>query len=422
MSNICFNEANAYKNGNSIDTIKLTDLDFDVLFLIFDHLDVPELIHMAAAHPNLKIIAESIFFEKYHDYEIRIIEANEHHTDEKFRINQHEKYIEFPDSDWIEVVLKYAGKWIQKLKIESDQLYDRSKFVNEIVNKYMSESLISLNLNYIDTDTFEYFTMPFNAVEKLHFSIDEEVPSANMLPLNQLFPKLRQMYVSVWLDLDYSFFDCEFYHLEHVEVSVNYYNSKNQIKQIENLLQKNPQIRIISTWHFPADYVKIINKLLPNLENLTLHEFGSLDENVCFENVKNFQLFEPLPNSLEKLSFPHLESIDMEFNGNEEWIKFFENHRRLNKLIINKVTENQLLEITSLLPNLVELEVYDTEFFYMSAEGVIQIIQNHEKLLKFDFPAEWFERFASVRKLNERISNEWHVKHLGDRCYLSKKE
>lgn len=410
------NPPNSRLNTN----VKLDNLIDDVVLLIFVQLDFDDLIYMSATNSKFNKIAEMVFHQKYSDYEIRIISSVQIEQCPKFHVSEDwEKFIEIPESQWIEDVFKYAGKWIHKIAIESDNMYNRSKLTDTIVT-YTAESLVELQLNYIECDTFESFTVPFTALEELHFSIDEGAPSANMLPLNQIFPNLRRMSVSLSIDLDNNLFDCKFSQLEHVEVSINYYNAKKQKDDIECLLRKNPQIQSLTTWGYPSDYVITINKLLPKLANLTLYEFGGLKETVHFENVKNLQMFEKAPNTLDKITFSQLESILMDFNDNDEWMIFFKNHRNLNKLDIYRVTEEQLLEITADLPDLMELKVQTDSYMHVDVDTIIQIIQNHKRLMKFSFPAEPFEDFGMIKKIRELIGNEWRVERLCNMCYLGR--
>lgn len=171
----CFNEVIAQDDGN----IKLTDLNFDVLRIIFDQLDFPKLINASATNSKLNTIAEAAFRHKYRDYEIRIVSASE-------------EFVDVPYSGWIENVFKYAGKWVGKIMIQDQKSRQISKIVNEIVNKYTFETLIELDLRFIKNDTFEQFKVPFNAVEVLTFLVGEKRFNADMQPLNQIFPKLRR--------------------------------------------------------------------------------------------------------------------------------------------------------------------------------------------------------------------------------------
>lgn len=404
--------------------VKLENLVNDILLHIFNHLDFDDLIYMSATNSKFNRIAEAVFLQRYADYELRIISSAKFGQRPKFYVSEGlEKFIEIPEAEWIEDVFKYVGKWIHKLKIESDNMFNVTKLIDELIT-YTSESLVELDLNYIDWDTFESFTMPLNALEELRFSVDETVPSASMLPLNQLFPLLRRLFVSIYVDLDYNLLDVHFERLEHLEAVINYYDAKEQqIQNFECLLRKNPQIRSISLQNYPRDYVTRLNRLLPNLENLTLYEFGDLKEAVHFENVKHFRILETAPSTLEKLTFSRLESIDMEFNDDDfaEWLTFFKNLRNLSKLSIHGAMEiTQLLEITSELLNLVELEIDTDGYMYVSAEAVIQIVHTLEHLVQFSFPAESFEEFASIKMIRNLIGNEWRIEQLDDRCYLER--
>lgn len=410
--------------------IKLDNLIDDVLLLIFDVLDFDDLIYMGATNTKFNTIAEMVFHQRYPNYEIRIIGAGEYRGSKKFHVaKKYEKFIEIAESEWIEDVFKYAGKWIQKLSIQSHKMQN-PKRIYEIVNKYTSESLPHLDLRWIKNDTFNSFAMPFNALEELHFLVDEEKPSANMQPLNQIFPKLRRMSVSLNTDLDYNCLDSDFQHLEHLETYIKSSDSSKQKMQFESLLHKNPQIRSINLWNFPNNYVITINKLLPKLENLTLHSFGGLDETVHFENVKNLQISVSHPIDIEKLIFSHLELLDMDFSSIfNELITFFGNHQNLSKLhlhIFGRSTDGQaLVDLVSNVPNLVELKMVWGQ--PIGPQFIAQIIQSHEKLRTIQFSVNEMDvRFDKAtrdefKKFRQQYGDEWHIRNLINRFIVEKK-
>lgn len=61
-----------FSQQNSNVKIKLTDLNEDCLYLIFDHLEVDELMKMGETNSHFHTSISSVFRRKYSDYEIRI--------------------------------------------------------------------------------------------------------------------------------------------------------------------------------------------------------------------------------------------------------------------------------------------------------------------------------------------------------------
>lgn len=422
LLNSCFNEVVARDNGN----IQFTDLNLDVLHLIFDQLALPELIYMAETSSKFINIAGSVYRQKYKDYEIRVVTGKGHNNFEQIRRSySHEKYFEITDSEWIEDIFKHTGKWFKKLSIKSNAFGYRSKKLNEIINKYTCESLIALDLGCIETDTFEHFTMPFKEVETLHFTVNKASPSANMLPLNQLFPKLRRLNLYLNAALEHNLLDCEFPHLESVRAEFGYSRSEIQTEQLESLFRRNPHIRIIDLKCFSSDYVRKINELLPNLEDLTLHELSDLNERVHLENVKNLRLFVAYPRAIRSLSCPRLEFLDIDYYGSfGELITFFRNHQDLGKLKLANFERSPdgqaLVNLIANLPNLNELVIAGGKPY--SIEFIDQIIQSHKKLTKIQFPVELMAKYHDgFKQIIGKYKNEWNLKDL-DQTYIFEKK
>lgn len=428
--NICFNGLDAQARPST--NLKLNELNDDVLFLIFDELDFEDLIYMSATNSKFNRIAETVFHQRYADYDIQIIGVREFYGSvRKFKEGlPYQKYIEIPESDFVEEVMKYAGKWIHKLTIQSHKMQNVKK-VYEIVNKYTADCLPHLDLRWVKKESFDVdsFAKPFTALKELHFLVDEEQPSASMQPLSVIFPRLQRMSVSLGNDIEHNFLDDDFPNLEHLEASI-VQDSEKQRLQFESLMRRNPQIRSLNTWNYPGDYVVTISKLLPALEILTLHEFDSLEEAVHFENVKNLQIVKTYPTDIEKLTFSKLELLDIDFASSyNELITFFGNHQYLPKLHLHvngrSTNGKELVDTVSHVPNLVELKMIWAQ--HINPQFIAQIIESHDKLRSVEFSVnEWDMQFdeetrTEYKNFKRQHANDWHFKNLRNRIILEKK-
>lgn len=405
ISNDCnfasLNHQLQYENGNvnkkGKNGINFMDLNTDVYYEMLDSMNMDDLMNMMEAIPQLSPFGVSIYQKRYKDVIVTIrgalITKNPGMDFLKFG-NSPE--LCFKTQEVILKVLKHFGCVIQRLYVES-RLISHSIVetinINQYINKYTSASLVHLDLNEIDYEIIDQFTVPFRNVESLNFTvlIDMRTISTRNITLNDLFPKLKKLKMELWADIDYSFIVCELPQLQHLTLHI--YNWKRQ-HQFDSLIRKNPQIGSIDVRYSPLDYIKFISEQLPNVENLTLFEVNiSGNDTVQIENVKYFSYTFPdaLDDtySFEKFSFPHLNSLKLQndYNNFAQFVsrcdEFFRKHSNIIKLhyVIYLPCDNLLaLELT--LPNLVEIVFECT--YYTDADKVIEFLGKHEKLRKFE--------------------------------------
>lgn len=131
---------------------------------------------------------------------------------------------------------------------------------------------------------------PTKNVEELSFAIYGDKCNDGPLPLNKLFSKLHQLELSLYSNINYSYIVCEFSHLDHLTLSISNPDAWSRADQIEMFLAKNSHIRNVEIHFTPQLSISLaeISKLLPNIENLTLHNTLELfNETAHFDHVKN---------------------------------------------------------------------------------------------------------------------------------------
>lgn len=316
--------------------VKFIDLPEDVLFIIMEFLDVNDLLNLTELIRPLTPLAVQIFRRrKYRD--VLILRGNPKHKSygPKFSDND-TKCLILTDFEMIVSTLTRFGSGIKRLEVKNDNMVvSKSAIINRAVNDNARDALTYFKMNSIKGDTFEQFTAPFKRIEEVHFEVNTNRVQTGPLPLNGHYPNLRRLSLKLYTKADYDFLDCTFIHLEHLFVSVAD-KAWEQRNQIEKLLVKNSHIRSIALRFFPADYVKSVAKLLPNLEKLFEIDVGN--ETVHFENVKDFTIHSSLPRSIENLTFSHLESLLISYSSSvfNSWLQFFRNHPNIRKLEISE--------------------------------------------------------------------------------------
>lgn len=397
---------------NKENSLKLTDLNIDVLLLIFHQLDLNDLLNLSEVDSGIHSITIEVFRRRFQKYEIDIWGTGPRiDWRPAYYVSDHFKSIQIDDFETNLRTIKFFGCVIQKIIIINTKIeWNRLVVIREFIEKYASKSLISLELHKIDI--LEQITVSFEKLEELDFIVFTEKLSTKVLPLNQTFPNLRRLSVTLLSKIDSSFIDCEFPQLKQLKLFTTN-SSWTQQNQIEGLIRKNPQICDIEIKYFTRNYLKIINQLLPNLEKLTLHDSFSEIENIRFEHVKIFIFYPQFSSSIDKLLLPKIESIKLYYAPSDFniWIKFFKNHRNLSRLHLIEFSnemEVQFKELTTELPNLVEMTL--ESFKYVDLETITEFIESHGKLMKCTFSTKMF-KVADLDTLRKRFEDKWNIEH-----------
>lgn len=427
LSYLSGHTVNAQINSNNVDRgiernhlsennkrkLELFDLNMDVHFLIIEQMNIKDLANFAEATSANYVV--DFFRKRYNRLKLTYAFAK------GFPLPEYEENgssIEIRSLEMILSVLKNFGCTIKHLEIHISTKHKEYATIERFINKYGSESLITLNLQAIYT--FEHFTVPFKCLEELHFRVYSEITNG-ILPLNQLFPKLRRLYLELDFNSDLSFLDYKFSHMEHIDLIIRD-ESWQKRKQIERFLRKNNQVRSLViffvTQSYPIFDLKIINEMLPNIENLTCQTFNIGNEPVHFENVKHFGSFSTSLQSIDKLSFGHLESLRMRYMFSEDFeplMRFFNNHSNLTRLDMEFSCNSQKERPTRMfdeLSHLSEIKLNCVGDFEI--ELISQIIEKHGELIKFEFltnrpPADGFDI------LRNQFNDEWNIFDIENR-------
>lgn len=387
------------------------ELNEDVLNVICDSLGFEELVYLAQVNTALNFIANGVFRRKYRNFEIEIshITAESHEQANFSIIETQQKLIQISEFQLALNVLTYFGNMIQKLAIVNTNIdQNRSIVINKIANNYVSHSLTDLYLGCINEDTLQQFTVPFENVEILTCLIYRKPIEDNIMPFNQLFPSLRRLTLTLASDSPYEFINCEITQLKHLEINV----SPRGERQIEQMLKKNPQIQSIGSNILSAQIAKCINKNLPNLARLCVIDFNIKNETIHFDNAKHLILYRSSPQSMSKVSFGRLESLEMIYNDDLFiiWMDFFKRHQCLRKLTLKtkeSIDGSHLVRLADELANLDELtlELYDC----VRNEVVAGIVDKLKKLMKFDILMEQDDKF-DVNSLQRRFEQQWNIR------------
>lgn len=395
---------NINQSQRAKDEIKLIDLNADVLFLIFAHLNIEDMLNLSLANKILGFSAGEVFRWKYHDNEI-IIKYAANMLD---KFHTRNKTIEMYDYKFTLDVLTNFGIFMEKLRIENDDIPEsRSNVIHKFVNQYTSETLNSLHLGIIKDKTLEQFERPFVKLQEFDCSIAKETVG-HIRPFSQLFPRLKRLSLALNPGFDSSFVDCALSHLIHVNIDIGLTTSLKYMPQIVAMMQKNPQIRSIEMLSLPDDSIKTISEYLPNIENLTIYSFDIGNETIHFENVQSLSLGAFYPLAMDKLSFSRLQQLTLCYYSAEKfnlYLDFFKKHhdlRILNWKVGPIMDDAQFEQLMAELPQLVELDMDCNLSIRVSPVAVSRFVESHKRLVKFQF-AQMYERndFMAIQELTK---------------------
>lgn len=423
------NRESKQQNNNKI-TTKSSAFNEDFQYAIFDNADLIELLQLAKDPRVSEFVKKHIFPVKYHNYMINIFTNNdEDHPEGK--VDELEKSIYIYGYNFYLDIIKHFGASIQKLSIHrSDELSDnRSAVLYQYINEYCSESLYLLYLGFIKENGFAWFKKPFPKL--MDFSIYIETNRIGSLQfLNETFPKLQKLRLSFFDSTNEHecngtrFIESDVPHmdnLQHIGIfTIVKYPADYLIvqKQLENIFRKNQQIRSLAHKTPLGDFIQIIDKYLPNLQHFTITSLESGIQPVHFDHVKNFSVRIDVPSCYERLSFAHLDAIDMFYSlalrtgsARNSWTTFFRNHQNLRILSCTLYDDDGFVELLNELQNLNEIRIRFYPRFDIDMIG--RLIENHRNLLKLQYQVNTFYHpNDSLDIYRERFDSQWNITHF----------
>lgn len=385
-------------DGHNFNQKKLADLNADVLMLIFDGLEVLDMMNLIDVYParQLLAIANDSFWRRYKNYQVL--------NDQRFGPKGIEIYSGcISTSKLTETFLRLFGGGIKNLKIQYP-----STIAIQYINKYARNSLTKLSISFLKENQFDYFNKPYNNIEELYFhnEFNAEIKAGN-LTFCQLFPKLQKLSMLLNSDIETSVIDCEFPYLKHFDVYERNMKSK---ESIFTMITKNPQIQSIGMETLSQEFYNIINKYVQNLENLTVSNINT-DGGACFEHVKHLKVH-PYCDKIDKLSLPQLKSLEIGFidKNPAPWAEFIKKHQYVSHLKVIGAKgygiHYSLTELMNQLPNLVEITLFKSE--NAIRDETISNIIDSSKIEKIILITSYVSE-KHLNRLRKKYENTWNI-------------
>ncbi|XP_055319558.1 uncharacterized protein LOC129577119 isoform X2 [Sitodiplosis mosellana] len=293
-------------------------------------------------------------------------------------------------------VLKSFCHKIQTLRIDykqigPDQRYSVGMEVNELCSKYLIEfAMINVEANELSA-----MQKPFQRIEKVSLIGWFEKLENEHLTLDELFPSLRVLELSIDGVYDANSINRTMPYLEHVEISKHPSHSIDFITlfNLSNFLKMNSQIRVLMLQHPIVPMLNVVRDYLPNVKKLKLElsygeNYSAWEENeqIQLKNVEILNVIAISNQALNFMSFNQLKEFELHsFSDMSEWVNYITvNLRKLQKLYLSRGTLNahHMESLIGQLPHLRELNAtfdldVETETIFKLVNGSKQLKSIH---------------------------------------------
>lgn len=394
----------------------LDETSLDLKLLIFDHLELNDLVAIADTNKHFLSLSQVAFARKYSK---KTIQINDPYQNPYKRMNSMDKasVVYIHDYTVVLKVLMHFGHLIQKLVVKYSESHSFGPVdINEIskmISLYCSDTLIHLEVDSFQSKFFNNLKRPFTKVQEVSVRGWFYALESLNLDSNELFPAVRRLSLKyIRLSIVKSI-EREFKYLEHIHIDVTPEFESEHLKKIniENVLRKNAHIRSFALVSGNWELLNTINQLLPNIENLKLENYNVISRDrpeIIFKKVTNFTYadLQSLPKYLtfQQITEFHFEAHPRNIN---ELIEFVERNSHLTKIFVDKgyFNENSLKFLSTAQLNVTEMNLMLVD---VSDQNILHFLRKYEKLRTIQISRnESLE--PMVKMLNVEFEDKWII-------------
>lgn len=301
----------------------LVSLNEDCKLLIFERLNISELLTLIEADAQFSFAVENVLRRKLAKKTVHFISP----------YDNSERHIAYESPDEIKInnlptvskVVKSLGHLISKLMIKTvgDHYNDRKseaheRYIFKSVNLHCSKTLTQLHIVgrefSLFLTLFNVIETPFEAVEQLILEKRFSTLNSVNLTFGQIFPAIKnvtlhrfEMECATCLDENYP-------HLKHFGGAVcDIHGVMHQFKtsHFKTFITNNPQIQSLSVEHMRPGLLHWVADALPSLEHIQLNGYSencdTHNYNTSFEHLKTLEIFNCWDSLSLNISFKNLE-------------------------------------------------------------------------------------------------------------------
>lgn len=256
-----------------LNSVRLDDLNNDVLLEIFDYMEFEDLFNLADSNLKFReLISHRYAIHKYRVHE-KLIKLDSFFVKSE-KIDFGDDIIHVGNTAMLSKFLRNFGHLISRLQIEKN-INDEDKFnlICRQIHNYCSESLTEMSLGY-NTGFSILWKHPFKKLTKLHLERLSFGSENNINDLPRIFPSLEKLDFGNFINIHtFKCFNDHFPHLEYVKFPFYQGNSFYEIKIYERFIEANPQIRNVHIRGYNTlDLLRLASEKLQNIEFLKLND------------------------------------------------------------------------------------------------------------------------------------------------------
>lgn len=247
-------------------SMAITDLNDDCLMSIFEHLDLRNLINVAASIKCLRKAARSVYSIKFGGKIVAIDVSINSAVSGILAPIQIEPWIKIHDFRTCLQYLRSFGPLISELRIGYYHYIKLYGYVEQYINRYCVESLVSISFFHKPQFFRENFRNPFINVRKVHIS---RANLNNQLPLfAEWFPNVQCLKLCD-VQVDHPFNEATFHHLKHLSIEIySLYPPDYSRESVADLLRMNPQLTSL-TINIPFIKLTALLNILSNNKSIS---------------------------------------------------------------------------------------------------------------------------------------------------------
>lgn len=410
-----------------------TQLNYDALQLIFDELEFPNLLDVAELCKDFSFLAARAFERNFG--QVKISMGNFAYSkppnridlairDASKKINKFVNVIPLNlnkltvDKDVIRIqsmvfalkTLRHFGKHIQKLEVQLDDITTKAATsILQYIERYCLESMVDFTIDFTKGDALRQFKKPFKRVEKLTFTHRSDRGITK--PTNETFPALRELsFESHTPDYNYGYGDGHFPHLKHLSLA----QPDEYSKPLETLIEMNSEIDTFTCKDCSEALVHYASTKLSRLNHLILENFYTCSflqrRDIRFDTVKKATLFKI--QGSPRIRLPNLQQFATDSGtwNIETLTQFLEIHRNITTFCMDysQMEDNDFNMIVQNLPNIEEMTVMRNAFRFIDSDDIIDFLETHRKLMKFQIDDC---RNSDIANLREKLNEKWDIEN-----------
>lgn len=396
--------------------LPLSELNFDDQLMIFDGLNIIDLINLVTADESLLSAAGYAFRRKLKNKLIRILKSTP--KDEERVLRVYPESIIIYNDDVAVSAIEYFGGFIFDLEIE--YVYgrnDQAKRIVSLANKHC-ENLVKFTLIAFTGDILDDVKIPFYNVLKLDINIFREFEKIgnSIFDINQMFPSIQHLNMKHIKLENYEILNINIPHLKSLSFEFDY--KRVDLIHFKGLIVKNPQIRHLRVFEVSLSFVDFLNQVLPNLETLEIEILKSdmITDNIYLKNVKTFKINRMDPDIFElgKIIFdPNiLEELECDIQWNYQCELILRINPNIKKFSIStdvNIVDEKISLISEITPNLVEASF--TGGYGVAVGTIVQFLTAHEHLNRLHlYVKQKNVLMREMEQLKNRITDQWTMR------------